>query len=155
MKRPARRAVFITLCLVATSVAAETRYKCETREAVAYQYKPCPEGVQQTALEEPKPTDQEQGGEDMDGLVVSGFSVKTNQVQGEYQYFSMKVQVTNKTDQPREASLKYQAIDGGGYEVESHYLSGTVLPGRTETLTDTSLMKIAQFRRIKEWKLKK
>lgn len=156
MKCQAKRFLLIALCLVSAQAVSETRYKCETWEAVNYQYKPCSVGARQTVLEDAKPTEPETVGVEVDGVVVSDFSVKpTYQNSLGEQWFSVKLKVSNNTNQEKSVFITYQAIDDSGYEIENHLIDGKVSPGKVEVLTDTNRMKIADFKRIKEWKIKK
>lgn len=157
MKLTVKNVMFIVAFFsMAMPAQADTRYKCEAADSVSYQYRPCPEGARQTVLEDPRPADPDQPSEEVDGVGVSDFSVKpTNQDSIGYQWFGMKVTVTNKTGQDKSVYLTYQAIDASGYEIEDMILTGKVRPGHTEILTDTGHMKIDDFKRIREWKLKK
>ena len=45
------RLIFLLIFFYAFQVNAESRYKCETRDSVSYQYKPCESDAKQTILE--------------------------------------------------------------------------------------------------------
>ncbi len=148
--------IFFLIFMFTFQVDAESRYKCETRDSISYQYKPCESDVKQTILEDQSTPSEESQGIEYDNLIISDFHVKPTKLDTiGNQWFSIKVRITNKSTTVRTISLTYQALDKEGFEIAHETLRGTLLVGQSETLTDTSYLSSKEFGNIKEWKLKK
>jgi hypothetical protein len=143
--------------VLASSMATAQRYKCTNGSVVSYQAKPCSGQGSETKLEENTHDKSEVGmGEQVsEDLSIGPIYVKREEESGDYQYYSMKATVQNNTDAERSVSLHYKGIDRDQFQVESFYLRGKIPAKQTRTLTDKSLMKIAEFKRINQWILDK
>jgi ABC-type uncharacterized transport system permease subunit len=150
----------IMMAALALSMQAQsaTMYKCSENNVVSYQYHPCTGSAKQVIIEDKPPTEGEAnaGGTLEDDLLLGEFSLKKDhQDSSGDQWFVYKVLVSNRSNDERKVRLHYKAVDYQGFLITEVYLTGTVKPLSSETLTDKNYVDNGKFARIHKWVLDK
>ena len=70
-------------------------------------------------------------------------------------YVSIKVSVTNNTEEEKRVSLSIQGLDSDEFEVYETSLAGTIGPGETGTITDTDYIEKEVYESIYQWRVEK
>ena len=68
--------------------------------------------------------------------------------------FAIKAVVTNHGSDPEELAVELQGIDAEGFELANIFLTGTVLPGQSRTLTNRGYESPGTFRQIVCWQVR-